>query len=80
MLEGPAAEGLVRQYSFSRVEVELNFQIRIGKDVMSFLPVAFKVLSDDKGDWGLGNVDIPRIDFYPDTLLSCSFRSDRGCP
>ena len=47
---------------------------------MSVLPVAFKVLSDDKGDWGLGNVDIPRIDFYPDTLLSCSFRSDRGCP
>ena len=52
VLEGPAADRLVRQYSFSRVEVELNLQNRIGKDVISSLPIVFRGQSNDKGDWG----------------------------
>ena len=80
VLEGPGVDGNVRQYSFSRVEVELNLQNRISKDAISSLSVVFRVRSDDKGDWGLGNGDIPRIYFYPDILTSCPCRSHRGSP
>lgn len=80
VLEGPGVDGNVRQYSFPRVEVELNLQNRISMDAISSLPVVFRVQSDDKGDWGLGYLDIPRIYFYPDILTPCPCRSHRGCP
>ena len=80
VLEGPGTDNVVRQYSFPSVEVELNLQNRLGKDVISSQPVVFRVQSDDKGDWGLGNVYIPLIYFYPDILPPYSFRSDRGSP
>ena len=80
VLEGPGSDGNVRQYSLPSVEVECMYQVAIGKDIISSVPVVFNARPDDKGDWGLGNVDIPLIYFYPDILPPCPFRSDRGSP